>query len=135
MSTIFTKIINREIPADIIYEDDVVLVFLDITPVNKGHALVIPKEPSKDGLEISPETLSHIIKIGQKIAISQKEVLGCTGVNFIMNNGKDAGQEVFHTHLHVIPRYEDDKRFVTPSHTTYEEGDSAKYAAKLSQAM
>lgn len=131
MSTIFSKIINREIPADIIYEDEVVLAFLDITPVNKGHALIIPKEPSVDGTEANPEILAHIIKVAQKIAQVQKSILGCTGVNFHMNNGKDAGQEIFHTHLHVIPRYENDARFTTPAHETYEEGESAALAEKL----
>lgn len=131
MSTIFTKIIEREIPADIVYEDNTVLAFLDINPVNKGHALVIPKEPSRDGLEADPETLARIMEVAQKVALAQKQVLGCTGVNFVMNNGTDAGQEVFHTHLHVIPRYKDDHRFSTPSHDTYEENESAELAKQL----
>lgn len=132
MSTIFSKIIAREIPADIVYEDDVVLAFLDIAPVNKGHTLIVPKDPSTDGIETDQKTLAHIMTIAQKIAATQKRVLGCTGVNFIMNNGKDAGQEVFHTHLHVIPRYENDERFARPAHTEYETGESAEFAKKLS---
>lgn len=108
MSTIFEKIISKEIPANIVYEDDIVLAFLDIKPVNLGHTLVIPKEPSVDGTETQPDTLAHIMKVAQKIAVAQKKVLGATGVNFIMNNGADAGQEVFHTHLHVMPRFAND---------------------------
>lgn len=111
MTTIFSKIIAREVPADIIYEDELVLVFLDIKPIHLGHALVVPKEPSIDGTETNPDTLAHMIKVGQKIALAQKSTLGCTGVNYIMNNGADAGQEVFHTHLHVIPRYPNDGSF------------------------
>jgi len=111
MSTIFTKIINREIPADIIYEDDIVLAFLDIQPVNPGHTLIIPKVPSVDGTVTDPDTLAHIMKVGQTIAQALQKVTSCTGVNYIMNNGADAGQEVFHTHLHVIPRHKDDKAF------------------------
>lgn len=111
MSTIFTKIITREVPADIIYEDDIVLAFLDILPINPGHTLIIPKIPSSDGTQTDPETLAHIIKVGQKIAIALSEIVGCTGVNFIMNNGVDAGQEILHTHLHVVPRHKDDGVF------------------------
>ena len=131
MSTIFSKIIAREIPAEIVYEDDEVLAFLDINPVNVGHTLVIPKEPSVDGIEASPESMAAVIKIGQKIARAQKEALGCTGVNFIMNNGEDASQEVFHTHLHVIPRYKDDGRFGPAKHDAYKDGEAAEVQEKL----
>ena len=132
MTTIFQKIIDREIPADIIYEDDVVLAFLDIKPVNIGHTLVIPKTPSIDGTETEPETLGHIMKVAQKIALRQKEQLGATGVNYIMNNGADAGQEVFHTHLHVVPRYTDDHRFEKAKRTECSEEEMKEAAEKLS---
>jgi histidine triad (HIT) family protein len=119
METIFTKIITREIPADIIYEDDTVLAFLDIQPINPGHTLVIPKVPSIDGTVVNPNTLAHMMEVAQKIANALKESVACTGVNFIMNNGADAGQEVFHTHLHVVPRHKDDKAFEPPHRREY----------------
>ncbi|MCD5381335.1 MAG: HIT family protein [Candidatus Pacebacteria bacterium] len=135
MSTVFSKIIAKEIPADIIYEDDIVLAFLDIQPVNLGHALVIPKTESVDGTVIEPDTLGHIMKVAQKVALAQKSILGCTGVNYIMNNGTDAGQEVFHTHLHVIPRYPDDGKFKTLGHEEYKEGESEELADKISSKL
>ena len=66
--------------------------FLDIKPINLGHTLDYTKEPSIDGTETNPDTLAHMIKIAQKNCPSSKSTLGCTGVNYIMNNGSDAGQ-------------------------------------------
>jgi len=126
METIFSKIIAREIPADIVYEDDVVLAFLDISPINYGHTLVIPKEPYINAFDAKPETLAHMMKIGQKIAQALKAAGLADGVNLIMNNGAEAGQEVFHAHLHVIPRHEGDHSYQKPNHVaiapeTYQE--------------
>lgn len=108
METIFTKIIKGEIPCAKIYEDEHVFAFLDINPINPGHTLVIPKEPYENIFEIPDEVLEKMIVIAKQIAIKQKEVLNADGINIGMNNGKDAGQEVFHAHIHVIPRYKDD---------------------------
>tara|TARA_B100001989_G_scaffold141369_1_gene100428 strand:- start:237 stop:644 length:408 start_codon:yes stop_codon:yes gene_type:complete len=131
METIFSKIIAKEIPADIVYEDDQILAFLDIKPVNPGHTLVIPKEPVIDGVEASEETMAAVMRVAQKVARAQKKTLGCTGVNYIMNNGEDAGQEVFHAHMHVIPRYKDDNTFSSPNHNDYKEGEVTEIADKL----
>lgn len=135
MSTIFSKIIAREVPADIVYESDTILAFLDIKPLQPGHTLVIPKEESVDGIECSPELMGEIMAVAQKIARVQKEVLGCDGVNFFMSNGAAAGQEVFHTHLHVIPRFEDDGVFEHPMRGEYEEGESEQVAAALAEKL
>lgn len=135
MTTIFSKIIAREIPANIIYEDDTVLAFLDINPINPGHVLIIPKTESLDGTETDPTTLGHMMIIAQKIAKVQKKILNATGVNYIMNNGADAGQEVFHTHLHVVPRHKDDYRFKPVSKDAYPEGEAENVAQKLSSAL
>lgn len=135
MSTIFSKIIALEIPADIIYEDEVVIAFLDIKPVNKGHTLVIPKIPSTDGLECDEKTMAHVINVGQKIARVLKTALPCDGINFIMNNGAAAGQEVFHTHLHVVPRYENDNSFAHAKHVSYENDESKKLAVTLATRL
>jgi histidine triad (HIT) family protein len=118
METIFSKIIAREIPADIVYEDEVVLAFLDISPVNYGHTLVIPKEPFVNVFDAKPETLSHMMKIGQKIAQTLKVAGLADGVNLIMNNGAEAGQEVFHAHLHVVPRLDGDGAYQKPVHVS-----------------
>lgn len=135
METIFTKIITREIPADIIYEDDTVLAFLDIQPINPGHTLVIPKVPSVDGTVINPDTLAHMMKVAQKIAIALKESTGCTGINFIMNNGADAGQEVLHTHLHIVPRYKNDKAFSPPHRHEYNAFEAQDIIEKMQKHL
>ncbi len=133
MTTIFSKIIAREVPADIVYEDDIVLAFLDINPVNKGHILVIPKTPTPDMLSTDPETLAHIILVGQKIGQKLMEHLPCDGINLGFNNGAAAGQEVFHTHLHVIPRHVNDDSFSHANHVTYENGEASRLAADLAK--
>ena len=128
---IFCKIVKGEIPSHKVYEDDNFLAFLDINPVQPGHTLVVPKIPSVDGLECDPEILAHLIKVAQKIAVSQIAVLECDGVNFLMNNRAAAGQKVFHTHLHVIPRFTDDGSYEEPLHGEYEEGEASKLAEAL----
>jgi histidine triad (HIT) family protein len=135
MSTIFSKIISKDVPADIVYEDDIVLAFLDIHPIQPGHTLIIPKVPSDNGIECNPDTLGHIMKIAQQIARAQMEILECDGVNFFMNNGAAAGQEVFHTHLHVIPRFTDDNTFEKPLRGEYENGEATSLAASLATAL
>jgi histidine triad (HIT) family protein len=135
MTTIFSKIISKEVPADIVYEDDFVLAFLDINPIQPGHTQVIPKTPSVDGLACSSEDLARLIVVGQKIAVALKEVVSCDGINFIMNNGEAAGQEVLHTHLHVIPRFTNDDAFEEPITGEYEEGEATSLAATLATTL
>lgn len=135
MNTIFDKIISQEIPADIVYEDDVVLAFLDINPIRKGHTLVIPKKKCVDIFDADPETLAHMIKIVQKIARALKETTGAKGVNIHMNNGHEAGQDVFHAHLHVIPRFARGEAFAVAQHETYTENESVLLAKKIKIAI
>jgi len=106
--TIFEKIIDREIPGHIIYEDDMVIAFLDIAPVHAGHTLVVPKKWSRNMLDMSDQDRDAVFKVAQKVARALKDELGADGVNLIMNNEPAAGQIVFHSHIHVIPRYEGD---------------------------
>jgi len=103
---IFCKIIKGEIPSYTIYEDEVVKVFLDINPVTNGHALVIPKKHFKDFEEIDLDTLAHMDKVAKELFPKLKEVLGCSGITRVQNNG--LGQDVKHYHMHLIPRYEND---------------------------
>lgn len=133
--TVFSKIINHEIPAEIIYEDEHTLVFLDINPVNRGHALVIPKAPFVNIFDGDPEVLAQMMRVAQQVSVTVKEAVNADGVNLIMNNGADAGQEVFHAHLHVIPRFKDDKSFSTPNHVTYAEGEATALATQLRSAL
>lgn len=133
--SIFTKIINREIPATIVYEDDSIIAFLDINPVHKGHTLVVPKSPFENIFDGDAETLAGMMKIGQMIGKAQKTALEADGVNLIMSNGAAANQEVFHAHLHVVPRFEGDGDYVAPCHETYAEGESDSTAAQIIAAL
>jgi len=105
---IFCKIVAGELPATKIDSDERTITFMDINPGTRGHALVIPKEHSKDLLEIDPEDLAAVAKAGQRLAQRMPEALGAAGVNLINSCGSAAWQTVFHFHLHVMPRYEDD---------------------------
>jgi len=105
---IFCKIIKGEVGADKIYEDEYFLAFLDITPVNPGHTLLIPKEHHKNLFEIPDNTLCEIGPIIKKIAKAIKKATNADGINIGMNNEPAAGQIVFHSHIHIIPRFSDD---------------------------
>ncbi len=105
---IFCKIANKEIPATILFEDDDLLVFMDIGPIIKGHALVIPKKHYDPVTETPDELLAKLHLAAKRIAQAQMNGLGADGVNIMQNNGTAAGQEVPHIHVHVIPRFEGD---------------------------
>lgn len=104
--TIFEKIISKEIPAYILYEDELALAFLDISQTTKGHTLIIPKKPVKNFLDCDQEILTHLMKIAQKLASKIQDTLGANGFNVLTNMNEVAGQTVFHFHLHLIPRYD-----------------------------
>ena len=103
MTNIFEKIIAREIPAYIIYEDEKHMAFLDIMPFEKGHTLVIPKKPYITIFEMNEEEFTELMRVVYKIANHYEKELGC-GINIWQNNKKVSGQEVAHVHFHVIPR-------------------------------
>ena len=105
---LFCKIISGEIESEKIYEDEYTLAFLDINPLHPGHTLVVPKEHSRNILEISDESYRAVASTAKKIAEAIKEGLQSDGVNVHMNNESAAGQVIFHTHIHVIPRYLND---------------------------
>jgi histidine triad (HIT) family protein len=105
-SNIFAKILRGELPSYKIYEDDKALAFLDIMPRAPGHALVLPKAPARNILDVAPDDLAHVIKVAQKIAKVSVEVFGADGVTVQQFNESAGGQVVFHLHVHVIPRKE-----------------------------
>ena len=107
MDCIFCKIVKGEIPSYKLYEDDKILAFLDINPYAPGHTLVIPKEHTLDITTIRPETLNHIMNKAGDIANMVTEKLSAPGFTLIQNNG--FVQEVKHFHLHIIPKYMDNK--------------------------
>ena len=102
---IFCQIVSGQIPSSKVYEDEEVLAFLDITQVTKGHTLVIPKKHYRNMLEMDAEAASSLFARVPKIAQQLQEKLGASGVNIINNNEEAAGQTVFHTHIHLLPRF------------------------------
>jgi histidine triad (HIT) family protein len=105
---VFDKIIRREIPADIVYEDEETLAFLDIKPNHPGHTLVVSKKYFRNIFDMDEATLNSVMKTTQKMAIAIREALHADGINIAMNNEAGAGQVVFHAHVHVIPRFNGD---------------------------
>ena len=105
---IFCKLANGDIPTRMIYEDDNFAVFMDMSPAAKGHSLVVPKEHYANIYEMPAELVGEAMKVAQKMAIKLTEALHADGFNIVQNNGEVAGQTVFHFHMHLIPRYEDD---------------------------
>ena len=103
---IFCQIVSGQIPSSKVYEDEEVLAFLDITQVTKGHTLVIPKKHYRNMLEMDAEAASSLFARVPKIAQQLREKLGASGVNIINNNEEAAGQTVFHTHVHLLPRFD-----------------------------
>ncbi|MFG1411967.1 MAG: HIT family protein [Pseudomonadota bacterium] len=105
-ANIFAKILRGELPAHKIYEDERALVFLDIMPRAPGHALVIPKAPARNLLDIAPDDLAYVAQIAQKVAQAAMAVFAADGITVQQFNEAAGGQEVFHLHVHVIPRHE-----------------------------
>ena len=113
---VFCAIAEAEIPSFKVYEDELVLAYLDINPFTKGHTLVIPKAHSTGLLDTSDETLAAVLARVKKIAAHLKEALPCDGFNILQNNGAAAGQTVMHLHFHIVPRYGQEEITFT-SHT------------------
>ena len=105
---IFCKLANGDIPTATLYEDDDFRVILDANPAAKGHALIIPKEHYKDLYELDDEIAGKVMVLAKKMITKMTDILGCDGYNLVQNNGECAGQTVFHYHLHLIPRCEND---------------------------
>ncbi|HFI0253258.1 TPA: HIT family protein [Streptococcus suis] len=103
---IFCKIVAGKIPASKVYEDDQVLAFLDITQVTKGHTLVIPKTHYRNVLDMDAEVAGKVFTVIPALARHLKEKLGASGLNIVNNNEEAAGQTVFHTHIHLLPRFD-----------------------------
>lgn len=105
---IFCKLANGEIPTRSIYEDEDFKVILDAAPATRGHALILPKEHADDLYQLPEETAGKAFILARRLAGLMTEKLNCQGFNIVQNNGETAGQTVFHFHMHLIPRYEDD---------------------------
>ncbi len=105
---IFCKIVAGELPAEKVDEDEHTVAFMDINPWTRGHALVIPREHTRNLWEAPPEVLHRTIDMAQRVAQRQRDRLRADGVNLLNSTEPAAWQTVFHFHVHVIPRYDDD---------------------------
>jgi histidine triad (HIT) family protein len=130
--TLFSRIIDGEIPSVKLHEDAECIVILDINPVEKGHALVIAKQPYPTFSECPAATLSHMMEVAKKVDKKLREALHCDGTNILINNGKASGQEVPHLHIHVIPRFATDGQAFGFKKTSYKEGEMAGFGKELS---
>lgn len=133
--TVFDKIVTGEIPVTKVYEDEQCLAFLDLHPVNIGHTLVIPKIHSRNIFDIDPQTAGHVFSIAKKIALALQNVCGAEGVNIIMNNEPAAGQQVFYSHIHIIPRYTGDGFEHWHGARDYNDGERAALEEKMVEVL
>lgn len=127
---IFCKIIQGKIPSFKVYEDDKTLAFLDIGPVNKGHALVIPKEHYELYMDVPENLLLVWMASVRKVAKAVMKATNSDGLNISLSMGKAAGQTVNHAHFHVIPRFEGDGFRHWPQ-GKYGEGEALRYVDKI----
>tara|TARA_A100001015_G_scaffold176929_1_gene196784 strand:+ start:12473 stop:12898 length:426 start_codon:yes stop_codon:yes gene_type:complete len=107
-SCLFCRIVEKKIPAEIVFENEEVLAFLDIQPIVKGHVLLIPKMHCEQLLDLPSASYEPLMAGAKRIAMAQTRALGADGVNWMQNSGAAAGQEIFHFHIHLIPRFVDD---------------------------
>lgn len=105
---IFCKIINGDIPSKTLYENEEFKVIFDIAPASKGHVIILPKYHAENIFELPEEVVAKSFVMAKKVATVLKSVLKCDGINILQNNGEAAGQTVFHLHIHVIPRWDND---------------------------
>lgn len=136
---IFCRIASGELPASVVYEDERTIAFLDIQPINPGHVLVIPKAHAESLVALASEDAAQMMRVGQIIDRAlRKSQLRCDGVNLFVADGKAAGQEVGHVHLHVFPRFDEDDfniRLDSTDRATPGREQLNETAAKLKQAV
>jgi histidine triad (HIT) family protein len=130
-SCIFCQIAQKRVPANLVYEDEKAMAFLDIRPLSEGHTLIIPKSHYENIFGIPEELIMHIHGVTKRVALAVKKVTQADGISIMQQNGKAAGQEIFHLHVHIIPRFEGQKlpKFSETSETSKEK--LSQTAAKI----
>ena len=108
-SCVFCRIVKKEAEASVVLEDDAVLAFLDIRPLNMGHTLVIPKAHYVDIFDTPQKQIGQVHEAAKQMALAVKRATKADGISIIQQNGKAAGQDIFHLHVHVVPRFEGKK--------------------------
>lgn len=131
---IFCKIVRGELPSFKVYEDEKTLAFLDIHPINPGHALVIPKNHADTIFDISPEEWANVTEVTRMLAGVIEHAVGATGINLMMNNREHAGQIVGHAHMHIIPRFTNDNHRHW-AHSSYKNDEATRIQEKIKQEM
>ena len=132
---IFCKIVRGEIPSVKIYEDDLVFAFLDISPINFGHTLVIPKEHHQSASTIPEAVAGRMFHIGSRIGVALRRKCDYDAYNLHLADGAAAGQVVMHAHLHVVPRQAKDGFHWNWRQLKYPEGRMAEIAAGVSARL
>lgn len=132
---IFCKIAAQEIPSEKVYENERFFAFLDIKPINPGHTLVIPKNHSRNLLEADEATLHELMPFVAKLARAVKIASGADGINIGINTEPAAGQVVFHTHIHIIPRFSDDGYHMWGGRDYEGKGDAKEMARKIAEVI
>ena len=128
---IFCKIVAGELPSEIVQEDEHTIAFMDINPWTRGHALVIPRRHSRNLYDVDDDDLAHVASAAKRLARRMRDALGCDGVNLLNSTEPAAWQTVFHTHMHVIPRYDDDPLRLPGQPGQPDEGELSRVAQEL----
>jgi histidine triad (HIT) family protein len=127
--------VKKQAPASVIYEDETVIAFLDIRPLYEGHMLVIPKKHYMDIFDIPEDQLSQVHKVTKQVSAAIKKATNSDGISIIQQNGKAAGQDIFHFHVHAVPRFQGQK---LPSFSSLKEVERTKLdgtAKKIKQEL
>lgn len=130
---VFCKIVAGQAPASVVHEDDDLITIMDLRPVTPGHVLVLPKVHSVGLADLPVELGGRMFQVGQLAAAALRGGVECEGINLFLADGVAAGQEVFHVHLHVIPRYSGDGFRVSAGSRVKSRGELDKMAATLRQ--
>ncbi len=131
---LFCKIVEGDAPSAKVYENDEFIAFLDINPVNKGHTLLVPKRHVENLLDFPTELETDFLEAAKSVADAVIKATNAEGFNISMNNGKAAGQEIFHAHFHIIPRFHDDGHEHWDK-TSYQEDEIEEYAEHISKYL
>lgn len=136
MPSIFTRILRNELPASFVHRDEVVAAFLDIQPLTPGHTLVVPVREVASLTDLPPEILARVTALGQEIGLAIRATdPSVTGINWLLCDGPDAGQEVPHIHLHVIPRRKGDGLRFGGKGSKTERADLDDWAARIETCL
>ncbi len=130
MSTIFTKIINGDLPATFVHRDDRCVVFMSINPMTPGHALVVPIEEIDHWIDAAPDLTAHLFEISRRVGLAQQQAFGCEKVGLII-----AGYEVPHAHIHLVPTNEMSELSFANAATSVERDDLEGWAARIRAAL